>query len=98
MLGYRIQVYAMSGRLVHNGGGGDTDGYPNLPSLSTREDIQAYLTGLASELGMALDNEQLAVELDSRDQLAKFRNQFHVPTVGELTGRAETSGLGLGWG
>ena len=88
----------MSGKLVRNGGGGDTDGYPNLPSLSTREDIQAYLTGLASELGLALDDQQLAVELDSRDQLAKFRSQFHVPTVGELTGRAETSGLGLGQG
>ena len=80
----------MSGRIVLSDGG-DTDCSPKLPSLSTREDIQAYLTGLVGELGMALDDEQLAVELDSRDQLAKFRSQFHVPTVGELTGRAETS-------
>ena len=43
---------------------------------------------------MALDDEQLAVELDSRDQLARFRSQFHLPTVGELTGRAETSVCG----
>ena len=77
--------------------GSDTDCSPKLPSLSTREDIQAYLTSLASELGMKLDDEQLAVELDSRDQLARFRNQFHVPTVGQLTGRAETSGWGIGW-
>ena len=41
---------------------------------------------------MALDDEKLAVELDSRDQLAKFRSQFHVPTVGELTGRTNKSG------
>ena len=65
--------------------GSDTDCSPKLPRLSTREDVQAYLTGLASELGMKLDDEQLAMELDSRDQLARFRtlNQFHVPTVGE---------------
>jgi hypothetical protein len=78
--------------------GSDTDCSLKLPSLSTREDVQAYLTGLAGELGMALDDEQLAVELDSRDKLARFRNQFHVPTVGQLTGRAETSGLGVGTG
>ena len=85
------QLKAMSGKIVRSDGG-DTDCSPHLPSLSTREDIQAYLTSLAGELGMALDDEQLAVELDSRDQLARFRSQFHVPTVGELTGRAETSG------
>ena len=86
----------MSGIGVRSNGS-DTDCSPKLPSLSTREDVQAYLTGLASELGMKLDDEQLAVELDSRDQLARFRNQFHVPTVGQLTGRAETSGWGMGW-
>ena len=85
----------MSGRTVRSDGG-DTDCSPNLPSLSTREDVQAYLTSLAGELGMALDDEQLAMELDSRDQLARFRSQFHVPTVGELTGRAETSGWSMG--
>ena len=80
----------MSGRIVHSDGG-DTDCSPNLPDLSTREDIQTYLTSLAGELGMALDDEQLAVELDRRDQLARFRSQFHVPTVGQLTGRTESS-------
>ena len=85
------QIKTMSGRIVCSDGG-DTDCSPNLPTLSMREDIQAYLTGLAGELGMALDDEQLAVELDSWDQLARFRSKFHVPTVGELTGRAETSG------
>ena len=84
----------MSGIAVHSDGS-DTNCLPKLPSLSTREDVQAYLTGLASELGMKLDDEQLAVELDSRDRLAQFRNQFHVPTVRQLTGRAETSGWGL---
>ena len=85
----------MSERIVRSDGG-DTDCSPNLPSLSTREDVQAYLTGLAGELGMALDDQQLAVELDSRDQLARFRSQFHVPTVGELTGRVETSRWSMG--
>ena len=85
----------MSERIVRSDGD-DTDCSPNLPSLSTREDVQAYLTGLAGELGMALDDQQLAVELDSRDQLARFRSQFHVPTVGELTGRAETSRWSMG--
>ena len=79
----------MSDRNTHHDG--DTHPSPSLPSLSRREDIQSYLTSLAGELGMALDDEQLAVELDSRDQLARFRSQFHLPTVGELTGRAETS-------
>ena len=83
----------MSGKNAHNEG--DTHPSPSLPSLSRREDIQSYLTSLAGELGKALDDEQLAMELDSRDQLARFRSQFHLPTVGELTGRAETSGCGL---
>ena len=65
-----------------------------LPSLRTREDVQSYLTGLAGDLGVALDDEQLAAELDKRDQLAKFRNQFHIPTVGILLGKPETSGCG----
>ena len=59
-----------------------------LPSLTTREDVQCYITRLAEELGVSLNDSRLAEELDKRDQLAKFRSQFHIPTVGELTGKA----------
>ena len=70
-------------------------GSAGLPSLKTREEVQSYLTGLAGELGVALDNRQLAAELDRRDQLAKFRSQFHIPTVGSIVGKHKTSGCGL---
>ena len=70
-------------------------GSAELPSLRTREEVQSYLTGLAGELGVALDDRQLAAELDKRDQLAKFRSQFHIPTVGSIVGKRETSGCGL---
>ena len=63
------------------GHGMESDG---LPSLTTRKRILGYITSLAGELGVSLDDSQLAEELDKRDQLAKFRSQFHIPTVGEL--------------
>ena len=55
-----------------------------LPSLTTRQDVQAYITGLAGEVGANLDDRQLATELDKRDQLAKFRSQFYIPKVGDV--------------
>ena len=56
----------------------------SLPDLRTRHDIQSYLLGVAKELGVALEKAEVAAELDRRDQLARFREEFNVPTIGEL--------------
>ena len=66
-----------------------------LPSLRTREEVQGYITGLAGELGVSLDDGGVAAELDRRDQLAKFRHQFHYPTVGELLEKEGSGGCGF---
>lgn len=55
-----------------------------LPSLSTREEIQSYLRGVAEEVGVALELPEAAAELDRRDQLGHFRKKFTVPTIEQL--------------
>ena len=71
---------------------GDSGGA--LPSLRTREEVQGYITGLADQLGVSLDDGEIAAELDKRDQLARFRSQFHYPTVGELLEKEDSGGCG----
>ncbi len=56
----------------------------SLPDLRTRHDIQTYLSGVAKELGVSLERDEVAAELDRRDQLAKLRGEFNIPTIGEL--------------
>ena len=66
-----------------------------LPDLRRREEVQAYLRDLSSELGLQLCDPQFAAALDSRDQLRRFREEFHVPKIGELLeGRAKAEGMG----
>ena len=66
-----------------------------LPDLRRREEVQAYLRDLSSELGLQLCDLQFAAALDSRDQLRRFREEFHVPKIGELLeGRAKAEGTG----
>ena len=64
-----------------------------LPSLSTREEVQGFITGLAGQLGVGLDDKHLAAELDKQDQLAELRGQFHVPRVGDLLDKGEEMGV-----
>ena len=46
--------------------------------------MQAYLSGLSKELGVPITDPAYASALDSRDPLARFRDKFCVPTVGEF--------------
>lgn len=55
-----------------------------LPQLATREEIQSYLTGVAAEVGVALEDPRVAEELDKRDELAAFRKKFALPTIGQM--------------
>ena len=55
-----------------------------LPDLQTRDEVQRYLRGLSAELGLPITDPKFAAALDSRDQLAGFRNKFHIPKIGEL--------------
>ena len=55
-----------------------------LPDLQTRDEVQGYLRGLSAELGLPITDPKFATALDSRDQLAGFRNKFHIPKIGEL--------------
>ena len=55
-----------------------------LPNLYTREAIQGYLLDLAQEMGVSLDDVQIAAELDRRDKLAAFRSKFYIPSIGEI--------------
>lgn len=61
-----------------------------LPELKSREDVQAYLRSVAEEVGVALESSEVAAELDRRDQLAGFRDKFHVPTIAQLLEQDET--------
>lgn len=56
----------------------------SFPALDSREAVQDYITSLVEEYGMALDDLNLATELDKRDKLASFRSKFHIPMIGEL--------------
>ena len=65
-----------------------------LPSLQTRDEVQGYLRGLSAELGLPITDPKFAAALDSRDQLAGFRNKFYVPKIGELLeGRKMSEGI-----
>ena len=61
------------------------------PDLRRREDVQSYLLDTARCLGVELDDEALAVDLDRRDVLADFRSYFHVPTIGQLVSEGDRS-------
>ena len=61
-----------------------------LPELRSRGEVQGYLKSVAEEVGMALESSEVAAELDRRDQLAAFRDKFHIPTIGQLLERDET--------
>ena len=50
----------------------------------SRDEVQAYLWGLSKELGVPITDPAYAAALDSRDPLARFRDKFCVPSVGEL--------------
>ncbi len=60
-----------------------------LPQLVTREEIQSYLEGVATEVGVALEDPKAAEELDKRDQLGAFRKKFGLPTIGQLLDEGE---------
>ena len=64
-----------------------------LPNLKTRDSLRGYLKGLALEIGVrSLTDPQFAEELDRRDELAKFRDEFHVPVISELLSEDEIAG------
>ena len=50
----------------------------------SREEVQGHLRQLAGELKLALTDPQFAAALDARDELAHFREKFHIPLIGEL--------------
>jgi hypothetical protein len=56
----------------------------DLPYLRTRDEVQLYLTTLSKELEIPSTDPQFAAELDSRDQLKRFRGKFSIPLVGDL--------------
>ena len=61
-----------------------------LPNLQTRDEVQGYLRELSVELRLPITDPKFAAALDSRDQLAGFRNKFYIPKIGELLdGRSE---------
>lgn len=55
-----------------------------LPDLRTRQAVQGYLRGVATEIGVVLSDKGLALELDRRDQLAPFRSKFNIPLLSTL--------------
>lgn len=61
-----------------------------LPDLRTRDAIRSYIRGVAEQLGVKEDDDALAVELDGRDALARFRNCFHVPSVDQILEREQS--------
>ena len=64
----------------------------HLPNLKTRESLRGYLNGLALEIGVPLTKRHFAEELDRRDELAHFRDLFHVPIISELLDEDEIAG------
>ncbi len=60
-----------------------------LPELTTREEVQSFLRGVAAEVGVALEDSRVAEELDRRDELAPFRKKFSLPTIGQLLEESE---------
>lgn len=66
----------------------------DLPDLRTRDAIHGYIHGIAEQLGVKVDDDAVAAELDGRDALARFRNSFHVPSVDQILEREQTSDAG----
>ena len=63
----------------------------DFPDLRSRDDIQRYLRHAAQSIGVALDSDAVAAELDRRDPVAHLRSCFNVPTVDQLMSEGERS-------
>ena len=61
------------------------------PDLFSKEDVQGYLRSTAESLGVEIDSDTLAAELDRRDPVAHLRTFFNIPSVGQLLAEGERS-------
>jgi kynureninase len=57
----------------------------------TKGEVQKYLQATAESLGVKLDSDAFAIELDRRDPLARLRSNFNIPIAGQLLAEGERS-------
>jgi hypothetical protein len=63
----------------------------------TKGEVQKYLQATAESLGVKLDSDAFAIELDRRDPLARLRSNFNIPIAGQLLAEGERSAGTLPW-